>query len=426
MTFRAIAAAAGLALAAGLAGAAERTVAPGDSLAAAIEAAAPGDVIRLAAGLHRGPIVVDRPMTLEGAPGAVIEGSGEGSVVTVDAPEVTFRGLTIRGSGRVLSEEGSGVFVGKRGHRALIEGNRLEGNLCGIYLWGPEDATARGNVIVGLSDRPYSELGSGVSVWNSPGSRVIGNDILHGRDGIYATTSRNNLFRDNRMRDLRFAVHYMYTNDSEVIGNVSVGNDVGCAIMFSHRLRVRDNLSLGDRDYGLLFNYANRSVVEGNAVRAGGDKCVFIYNANFNRLRGNWFEGCAIGVHLTAGSERNEILGNAFVGNRTQVKYVGTRKLDWAGEAGGNYWSDNPAFDLDGDGLADAAYRPNDVIDRVLWRNPRAELLVTSPAVRTIRWAQDALPTLRPGGIVDTAPLQRPPEVPALRRDPEAPPGAGG
>ena len=58
-----------------------------------------------------------------------------------------------------------------------------------------------------------------------------------------------------------------------------------------------------------MFNYANRSVIEGNVVRDGGEKCVFIYNANYNDFRGNWFEGCAIGIHFTAGSERNAISG---------------------------------------------------------------------------------------------------------------------
>ena len=57
---------------------------------------------------------------------------------------------------------------------------------------------------------------------------------------------------------------------------------------------------------------------------------MFIYNANKNRFRDNWFEGCEIGIHFTAGSEGNAIAGNAFIGNRNQVKYVGTRYLDWS------------------------------------------------------------------------------------------------
>ena len=44
-----------------------------------------------------------------------------------------------------------------------------------------------------------------------------------------------------------------------------------------------------------------------SALRSGPEKCVFIYNANHNRFRDNWFERCGIGVHFTAGSEGNEM-----------------------------------------------------------------------------------------------------------------------
>ena len=67
-------------------------------------------------------------------------------------------------------------------------------------------------------------------------------------------------------------------------------------------------------------------------------------------MAGNRFEGCGIGIHFTAGSERNALTGNAFIGNRTQVKYVGTRDIEWSLDGRGNYWSDHPVFDLDGDG----------------------------------------------------------------------------
>jgi nitrous oxidase accessory protein len=147
-------------------------------------------------------------------------------------------------------------------------------------------------------------------------------------------------------------------------------------------------------------------------LRNGPEKCVFIYNTNHNWFRNNWFERCAIGVHFTAGSEGNEITGNAFVGNRNQVKYVGTRNLDWSKGGRGNYWSDNPAFDLNGDGIADTAYRPNDLVDRVLWTAPSAKVLINSPAVQVLRWAQAQFPALYPGGVVDSHPLIAPPPRP--------------
>jgi nitrous oxidase accessory protein len=148
-------------------------------------------------------------------------------------------------------------------------------------------------------------------------------------------------------------------------------------------------------------------------VRGGREKCVFIYNANRNDLRDNWFEGCPIGIHFTAGSEGNTLTGNAFVGNRTQVKYVGTRFIDWAKSGRGNYWSDNPGFDLDGDGISDRPYRPNDVMDQVLWRLPAAKVLANSPAVQMVRWAQAKFPAVYPGGVIDSAPLMRPARTPS-------------
>lgn len=304
----------------------------------------------------------------------------------------------------------------------------------------------RHNKIVGLADGRLSESGNGVTVWNAPGAKVVDNDISYGRDGIATNASKRNVFSGNRFTNVRFAIHYMYTNDSEIRGNVSIGNLVGYAIMFSSRLKIIDNVSDGDRDHGLLLNFANNSFVSGNIVRGhllpearwtlGGtrmssqdlpveesalqdegdqsgfrpapEKCVFIYNANKNRILDNEFNGCAIGIHFTAGSEGNVMSGNAFINNRNQVKYAGTRHIDWSLDGRGNYWSDNPAFDLDGDGIGDNPYRPNDLMDKVLWTSPQAKVLTTSPAVQVIRWAQAQFPALLPGGVVDSHPLMEP------------------
>ena len=387
------------------------TISPGESLQAAIAAAAPGDVLTLRAGRYEGAVVIDKPLTLIGEAGATIVGPGSGNVIGVTAPDVVIRNLTITGSGVGLEGMDSGVFLTQAATRALVEANRIENNLVGVFIHGAPDAIVRGNVIEGRQDLRMGESGNDIQVWNAPGAAVIGNDLRYGRDGIYVIASRKNLFRGNRMRELRFAIHYMYTNDSEVSGNISIGNHAGFTIMYSDRLKIADNLSVGDRDKGLMFNYANSSLISGNVVKAAPEKCLFLFNANKNQIRDNWFEGCDIGIHFTAGSERNKIAGNAFIGNRTQVKYVGTTYLDWSDKGRGNYWSDNPAFDLNGDGIADTAYRPNDLVDEVLWTAPSAKVLINSPAVQVIRWAQTQFPALYPGGVVDSAPLMAPPAI---------------
>ncbi|MFN3955363.1 MAG: nitrous oxide reductase family maturation protein NosD [Pararhodobacter sp.] len=382
------------------------------ALAAAIAGASPGDVLVLAPGRHDGPVVLSFEITLEGQGEALVEGNGTGSVITVTGHDVTLRGLEIRGSGSDHAAIDAGVKLGRGARGALVEGNRIIGNLVGVHVFGARDSAVRDNVILGRQDRRVNERGNGVYVWNAPGTLVERNQIRWGRDGIFANASRQNVFRDNLLRDLRFAVHFMYTNDAEVRGNVSIGNTLGFAIMFSDRVAVIDNMSLRDRTHGVMLNFANGGDVRGNLVRGGThEKCTFIYNSHRNVIAGNRFEGCEIGIHFTAGSERNAVTGNAFIANRTQVKYVGTRDIEWSHAGRGNFWSDHPAFDLDGDGIADARFRPNDLMDHILWSQPVAALLLGSPAVQLVRHAQAHFPATLPGGVVDSFPLVRPVEI---------------
>ncbi len=390
---------------------AERIMVPAEEggLASALAQAGEGDELILAPGRHAGPVHIDKKLTLRGQAGAVIDAGGRGSVVTVDAPDVIVSDLTLTGSGRSHLDIDSGVALTRKARNARILNNVIEGNLYGVDIHGARDALVRGNRIEGLRLARMNDRGNGVYVWNAPGSVVEDNEIRYGRDGIFSNVSKRNTYRGNLMRDLRFAVHYMYTNDSEVADNVSLGNHLGFAMMYSDRIVARDNISIRDRDYGVMLNYTKSSDIFGNVVLKGAEKCAFIYNSHRNLLAENIFDGCDIGIHFTAGSEQNTITGNGFMGNRTQVKYVGTSDVEWSYEGRGNYWSDHPAFDLDGDARADSAYRPNDLMDHILWSQPAAKLLLGAPAVQIVRWSQAQFPATLPGGVVDSHPLTAPP-----------------
>lgn len=403
----------GTTLLTGLANAADIRVEPGpDALVRAIERARPGDRLVLADGAYQGGLVLTKPIEIEGQGKAVVTGTGTGSVITIDAADVVIDGLSLTGSGSSHETIDSGVQMTSNATRAIVRNSHIEGNLYGVDIHGARDARVEGNTIIGGDDRLMSRRGNGVYVWNAPGATVSGNTIRQGRDGIFVNTSRKNTFTDNRFERLRFAIHYMNADDSEVSGNISIGNHLGYAIMFSKRVTLRDNISLDDRDHGIMLNYANNAVIEGNAVVGGGEKCLFVYNANKNLIRGNRIEGCEIGIHFTGGSADNEITGNALVGNRTQIKFVSTRDHIWSG----NYWSDHAAYDVNGDGTADQAFRPNDAMDQVLWTQPSAKLLLGSPAVQLVRWAQSEFPALLPGGIVDDRPLMKPHALPETAR----------
>src|SRR5690625_2402800 len=146
---------------AGLASAATLDVAADDELHRALASAQSGDIIRLQAGEYQGPLVIDTPLTLSGQPGATIQGTGEGSVITVAADDVVIEGLTITGSGTDLPGMNSGILVKRYAARAIVRNNHLHNNLFGVYLHGAVDARVQGNTIIGRRDLRLSEAGNG-------------------------------------------------------------------------------------------------------------------------------------------------------------------------------------------------------------------------------------------------------------------------
>jgi len=142
-----------LLLAPALAGAVERVVPATDgALLAALKTAQAGDVLRLANTTYYGPVVIDVPLTLIGN-ATTIDGGETGSVITVNAPDVTLRGLTVVGSGSGGDGLDAGISLSKLADRAVIEGNRVLENLVGIDVHGPNDAQIRNNIIEGRQDR---------------------------------------------------------------------------------------------------------------------------------------------------------------------------------------------------------------------------------------------------------------------------------
>jgi len=147
-------------------------------------------------------------------------------------------------------------------------------------------------------------------------------------------------------------------------------------------------------------------VVEDNIV-AGNSRGLFLYNAEYNVIRGNLVIDNHVGAHVWAGSVRNEVDGNDFVGNREQVRYVAARDERW-GLKSGNYWSNYLGWDRDGDGIGDLPYEATDAVDRLTWRHPVVKVLLASPAVQTLRLVARQFPLLREPSIVDPNPRMQP------------------
>ncbi len=398
------------------------------SLSQLVAEASPGATITVGTGVHHGTLIITKPLTLVGQDGAVIDGDGEGDVIRIAASHVTVRGLVLENSGASLTKENAGIFVDQKAADVTIADNVLRHVLFGVYLDGPAGTRVLDNRIRGMTELRVPDRGDGIHLWDDTGVLVEGNDVGDTRDGIYIYVSPHNRIIGNRIHDVRYGVHYMYSNHDTLSDNASYRNTAGFALMMSDHLTVHGNQASDDTQYGMLMNYVTYSNFAGNRVWAirgqeesgrafvfgAGGKGFFVYDSSYDRFHSNRISDCRIGVHVTAGSDNDRFYDNAFVGNRVQVKYVQNSFSEWSWHGIGNYWSDYRGWDLNGDGMGDVPYRPNDGVDVLLWKYPTAALLMSSPAVLALRYVQRAFPVFTPPGVQDSHPLMHPPTLPPI------------
>lgn len=395
-----------LALLASAAGAAVWTVQPGDDLQAAIARAGAGDTVQLQRGHYRANLLIDKPLTLRGLQRPTISGGNEGDTIRVTSPDVTIEGLIVRDSGADLLAQNSGIYIRPGAHRAVVRDCDIVYTLFGLWIEKANDVRVERNLITGKRELNSSQRGNGVQLYNTIGARIEGNRIGFVRDALYVDVSHDAVFRGNRLHRSRYGTHYMNSYRNLWEDNETFYNRGGLALMEVRDQVVRNNRAWGNSDHGIMLRSIQDSVVENNVV-AGNNRGFFIYDVEYTRLLGNLVVDNRVGVHLAAGSTRNQVERNDFIGNREPVRYVGSRDEIW-GRDSGNHWSNYAGWDRDGNGRGDIPYEANDLVDRLVWRHPMVKLLLASPAVQALRLASRQFPLLRVPSVVDPQPRMSP------------------
>ena len=395
-----------------------------------INAAAPNETITVEAGVHPGPIVINKPLTLVGNGAAEIRGVGKGKTVHIAANDVTLRRLRITNSGLNLFEDDAAIFV--TGNNATIEENDIRESLHGIYLKKVVKARLVGNRIAGKTTLSVStdsieggmgksaencepgELaanrrGNGIHQWNSEEILIANNDISNARDGIYFSFTNNGRVENNHVHHVRYGLHYMYSNDNVFVNNTFEENAAGAAVMFSKGLTVRNNTFVNNRGlraYGLIFQSTDNSVLEQNAITHNAVGLSF-NQCNNNRVAGNRVAQNYIGLKFGSNSDGNQFTENVFGRNLHPVETGVAEGFEnkWAVEGVGNQWEGATEFDLDGDGVNDLPHRELDLFGVMRRDFPAVAFLSGSPALKLLQFAQQraALPGL--SSVEDPAPL---------------------
>lgn len=424
---------------------------PAEHLQVMIDETPAGGTLLVPEAVYVGTVTIDQPVTLEGEGHPVIDGNLEGSVVTITAPDVTLRGLTLRRSAIGPFDSPSGVML-ERADRALIEDVVIEQSYIGITVRLSEDVvidrvSIRGQGVItgeehvvetdeetdheahddGEATQMHTEAqvrGDGIWLWNATGAVVRDTTVEEARDGVYVSYGSGALLEGNHVVGSRYAVHDMYAEDLTVRANTLEGNLSGLVLMYGGPVTVSDNVitesGSPSTGFGVLVKDVGGVTVEGNVVadnrvgvqvddagRTGGEPTT---------IRGNTIAMNHIGLLLMPSAD-TVVAANGFVENSTQVTMggQGATQAVWSLDGIGNYWSDYGGFDAAGDGTGDIAYVENGRMSQLLASEPLLLALASGPAFRLLssvegKWLSSA-PLVR-----DESPLISAPG-PALRGD---------
>jgi len=376
------------------------------SVTAAVASARGGDTIVVDAGIYREPqITVDKRVAIVGRGEPVFDGEGKHGLLLVTADDVTIRGLILRNVGTSFVEDRAAIKVNSaRG--CSIENNRVENAFFGIYLANVTDCRIAGNVLLATGKRE-TESGNGIHLWTSRRITIENNQISGHRDGIYFEFVHDSDIRANVSKDnLRYGLHFMYSDDCRYVKNVFQHNGSGVAVMYTKRVQMIGNRfedNWGPAAYGLLLKEISDPRLEGNVfshnttglLADGANRLIAVHND----FIGN---GCAVKLEASTGDSRFE--QNNFAENSFDLA---TNSRSPSATFAGNYWDTYRGYDLNRDGTGDVPHRPVRLFSLLVERNAPALILMRSAFVELLDGAERLIPTLTPDALVDAAPSMR-------------------
>ena len=381
----------------------------GASIAQTIARAKAGDRIVITRGVYTEPtIVVDRPLTIVGEPGAIIDGTHATHILRVEADDVTIRGLEFRSVSTSHVEDRAAVRVGEV-HRCRIEDNRIANAFFGIYLAGTSGCRVARNELRGTA-HTEDQSGNGIHLWNARDIDVADNMIAGHRDGIYLEFTHDaRVVGNTSEHNIRYGMHFMYSDGCRYERNTFRENSSGVAVMYTRGVVMTGNRfegNWGSAAYGLLLKEIYDARLTGNRF-VRNTTALVADGATRLVADSNVFEDNGWAVRLLASTQDASFVRNSFAGNTFDVS---TNSRQTTSSFRDNFWDTYRGYDLNRDGVGDVPFRPVRLFSLLVERNEPTLILLRSPIVAVLDVAERVLPSLTPEMLSDPTPRMRRPQ----------------
>jgi nitrous oxidase accessory protein len=368
-----------------------------------VDATPSGGVLRPPPGTYAGPIVLRRPIRIDGDSQVTVDAGGAGSVVRILTNDAEVRGLRLRNSGSIHDTLDAGVQV--RGSRNVVADNVIEDCLFGVELQQANENHIEGNRI-SSKDVELGVRGDAIRLWYSRHNEVADNEITDTRDVVVWYSGGNRILR-NRVSGSRYALHFMYAEKNLVEENVYTDNMVGVFLMYSDGVELRRNRITGARGatgMGVGFKESSGVLLEENVILHSA-KGIYLDISPYQPDTENTFQGNLLGYNGVGVMFHSDWFGNVFRDNGFQENFTqvavrgggGATRNTWEG----NYWDDYRGFDRDGDGRGDTPHQLQAYVDQVWADVAGASFFRASPVFEALDFLDRLAPFTEPTRILE-------------------------
>jgi len=365
-----------------------------------------GDTVLVRKGIYyENDISIEKQIHVIGENNPVVDGKAKGYIFLVKATNFSISGLTIRNVEQSYTKDYAAIKV-IRSQNFYIHNNTLENVFFGIKIEKSKYGVIKQNVISSDAINEASS-GNGVHMWHCENMRVENNNVTHLRDGLYFEfVSHSSISHNTSTKNIRYGLHFMFSNNNEYHHNEFKNNGAGVAVMFSKFIKMHHNtfhFNWGTASYGLLLKEIydaeiHHNYFEQNTIGINIDGCTRINYENNFFVRNGW------AIKFTGGCYKNEFRFNNFLSNSFDLSY-NSRLNDNLFEA--NYWSEYTGYDLDKNGVGDVPYRPVKLFSYIVNQTPETLVLLRSLFVDIINFSEKVSPVFTPDNLLDNKPLMK-------------------
>ncbi|MFN8238085.1 MAG: nitrous oxide reductase family maturation protein NosD [Chitinophagales bacterium] len=372
-----------------------------------VDKSSDGDTIMVEPGVyHEKNLVIRKSVYLKGTGLPVLDGEGKYEIISVRASHVTIDGFKIIHSGKATLEDPAGIKIYNQSNVSIIN-NFLEDNFFGIYTQNGKNCIIRNNHLVAFATEEQ-QIGNGIHCWKCDSMQIIANTVSGHRDGIYFEFVTNSIiWRNISTTNIRYGLHFMFSNNDAYITNIFKNNGAGVAVMFTHGVKMFNNLfeeNWGDASYGLLLKEISDSYIEGNRF-IRNTSGIFMEGVSRVQMERNLFKNNGWAMKVQASCMDITMTRNNFLLNTFDVGTNGSLVLN---TFNGNYWDKYEGYDLNKDKIGDVPFRPVSLFSMIIEKMPPAMMLFRSFMVTILDKTEKILPSITPENLKDDSPLIKP------------------